>query len=195
MENFNQIVNSWYLKLRKDFINTIMSRYSKSGLKIEDVENIYQNVFIAINDNLNAGKISENTSWKSYIMKVGLNMAGRFYKQNELISSLNTNLFYSSENDELSGHQYKEWITENTCEESAYHIEKMEENLKYEISRLSKNHARIMMMHYAFNMKDADIARKLKEYKNADTVKTIRHRCLRDLRNKMELRRKEMLIA
>lgn len=71
--SFNKVVNDFYLKNRNEFINLIHWKFPQIGL--DEIEDIYQNAFLAAYDNLQSGNVQENTKWKSYIFAIGTNMA------------------------------------------------------------------------------------------------------------------------
>ena len=48
--NYEDIVRDWYNRLRPEFLRRLTARYS--GLSLSDAENLYQDTFIAIQENL-----------------------------------------------------------------------------------------------------------------------------------------------
>ena len=78
-QNYEDIVRDWYLKLQTPFLRQLTSKYP--ALTIFDAENIYQDTFLAVQNNLLEGRIKEDTSWSSYIMTIGLNMASKAYRK------------------------------------------------------------------------------------------------------------------
>ena len=79
MEEYNQIVNDWYVKLRSYFINMVHNKYP--DLHIEDIEDLYTEAFIAARENMIKGRVASDTNWKAYIFRIGLNMAANKSKQ------------------------------------------------------------------------------------------------------------------
>ena len=73
MEEYNQIVNDWYVGLRSLFINFIHKRIP--GLRIEDIEDVYSETFIAVRENMLNDRVASGTNWKAYIFQIGHNMA------------------------------------------------------------------------------------------------------------------------
>ena len=71
--NYEDIVRNWYNRLRPAFLRRLTQQYP--SLRLGDAENLYQDTFIAIYDNLLANRVRPDTSWNSYIMKIGLNLA------------------------------------------------------------------------------------------------------------------------
>ena len=74
-QNYEDIVREWYTRLRPEFLRRLTAKYS--GLSLYDAENLYQDAFIAVQENLMMGRVKEDTSWSSYIMTIGMNMASK----------------------------------------------------------------------------------------------------------------------
>ena len=64
-----------YQYLKK--VNSGNHTYTKHILSLYDAENLYQDTFIAVQENLMLGRIKEDTSWSGYIMTIGMNMASK----------------------------------------------------------------------------------------------------------------------
>lgn len=64
-QDYEEIVRQWYNRLRPEFLRRLTTKYS--GLSLYDAENLYQDTFIAVQENLILGRIKEDTSWSSYI--------------------------------------------------------------------------------------------------------------------------------
>lgn len=73
--NYEDIVRDWYNRLRPAFLRRLTQQYP--SLTLGDAENLYQDTFIAIYDNLLADRVRQDTSWDSYIMTIGLNLANK----------------------------------------------------------------------------------------------------------------------
>lgn len=85
---YEDIVREWYMSLRGDFITFLMDRYRNTNMRLADAENIYQDVFIAIRKNILEGRVKEDTYWRAYIMRIGLNMAEKFFRKAGLTDSI-----------------------------------------------------------------------------------------------------------
>ena len=59
--NFKDVTDQWYAKMRVPFMTSLTKRFP--NLTLADAENIYQDTFLAIYDNLEAGRIKDGTSW------------------------------------------------------------------------------------------------------------------------------------
>lgn len=78
MNDYLEIVRRWYVELRTPFAALLGSRYG--GLSEAEVEDIYQDVFLAIHRNLAEGRVAADTNWKSYVLRIGLNMASNAWR-------------------------------------------------------------------------------------------------------------------
>lgn len=78
-QDYEEIVRQWYIRLRPEFLRRLTAKYS--GLSLYDAENLYQDTFIAVQENLMLGRVKEETSWSSYIMTIGMNMASKAWRK------------------------------------------------------------------------------------------------------------------
>ena len=63
-------------------------------------EDLYQQAFLAVYENLQAGRVREDTSWSSYIIQIGLNLATKGLRHSGITDSI-----YESAGDNEEGHQ------------------------------------------------------------------------------------------
>ena len=54
-QNYEDIVREWYTRLRPEFLRRLTAKYS--SLSLYDAENLYQDTFIAVQENLMRGRI------------------------------------------------------------------------------------------------------------------------------------------
>ena len=78
-QEYEELVRQWYNRLRPEFLRRLTAKYS--GLSLYDAEDLYQDTFIAVQENLMLGRIKEDTSWSSYIMTIGMNMASKAWRK------------------------------------------------------------------------------------------------------------------
>ena len=78
METYEEIVSRWYSELHDPFVNLIKSRFN--GLFFDEIEDIYQETFLAVHENLHRGSIEADTNWRAYIMRIGLNQTMTYCK-------------------------------------------------------------------------------------------------------------------
>lgn len=187
-ESYDEIVRKWYVRLRGDFTNLLLDRYRKTNMRLEDVENIYQDVFISIKKNLQEGRIAANTSWSSYIMTVGLNMASKQYRKVGRSQSIDE----PDDDDKYTPSATLKRIDDilNSMSEDDTDIYKDPEAhsvLGDELIHTPEPCASLIRMHYYSGMKDAEIANLFPRYSSASSVKVTRNRCMKDLIYRVKL--------
>ena len=79
MESYEEIVARWYNELHDPFFNLIKAKFN--GLYINEIEDIYQDTFLAVHDNLQRGTVANDTNWRAYIMKIGLNQTMTYCRE------------------------------------------------------------------------------------------------------------------
>ena len=193
-ETYEEIVRKWYLKLRPQFTELLMQRYRGTSMRLADAENIYQDVFLAIHRNLAEGRIKADTSWASYILTVGLNMAGKAYRHMSLNFSIDET--ESEESEILSERAQRaaralDLTAAATCDgqDDLTGSEEAREILSEELGHLPEPCASIISMRYCEGLKDKEIAEILPPYNsngkpaetNAKAIKARRFLCMRDL--------------
>lgn len=95
-QDYEEIVRQWYNRLRPEFLRRLTAKYS--GLSLYDAENLYQDTFIAVQENMMLGRVKEDTSWSSYIMTIGMNMASKAWRKLGKTDSTDEG-FYCEEDD------------------------------------------------------------------------------------------------
>ena len=169
-ESYEEIVKKWYVKLRPSFTALIMKKYGYADIRVADVENIYQDVFLAIRQNLQQGRIAAGCDWKNYIKRIG---------RGEIMSPR------------------AEWIPKaaealkNLQDDEVGLIESQEvhELLCRELDNLPEPCSSIIMCRYILGMTDVDIAGELEPYRsngkslevNAKAIKARRWTAMQEL--------------
>ena len=186
-ESYEEIVKKWYLKLRPNFIDNLMDKYKGSKMRLEDAENIYQDVFIAIYDNIEKGTVRENTSWSSYIMTIGLNMATKKYRG----LNKNTELSEKEQDDDSPEKLTKEVVKEiqklSDDEPNLYTDPEAQALLGEELTHTPEPCASIIRYTYFAGLKDKEITEELDKYNSAQAVKAKRYQCMKDLIYRVKL--------
>lgn len=178
MEEFNEIVNDWYVKLRDLFINYIHKHIP--GLHIEDIEDIYSDTFIAVRENILNNRVKEGTKWKAYIFQIGYNMAiNKMKQEGKKVETTET----SNDDDIDATRKFEtqislmDLINEDDDKEL---LEKRIEVLKREIHYLPEPCETILKDFYfgGFSMKEI-----MEEigYKTTDSVKARKNKCMNRL--------------
>ncbi len=85
-ENFEYIVRKYYNRLREPFLRKLTRQYP--SMRLDIAEDLYQEAFIAVQDNIQRGKVRPDTDWNAYILTIGLNMASKEQRHGELLTLL-----------------------------------------------------------------------------------------------------------
>lgn len=198
-ETYDEIVRKWYVRLRGNFTDMLMSRYSGTDMRLADAENIYQDIFLAIHRNIQEGRIGPNCDWKNYIIRVGLNMASKKYRDSGKCFSIDER---NPEDEDLPSARVQK-ITELLQSmpagegESFYSDPQAQNLLGDELTHTPEPCASIIHHTYFGDMSDREIAETISPYRdngksvetNAKAVRARRWLCMRDLiyRVKMSL--------
>ena len=188
-ESYEDIVRKWYKKLRPNFIDCLMDKYKGSKMRLEDAENIYQDVFIAIYDNIEKGNIREHTSWSSYIMTIGLNMATKKYRgYNKTLALTEKDSSDDEESSEILAKEVVKEIQKLSSEEpELYQDPEAQALLGEELIHTPEPCASIIRYTYFSGLKDKEITEELDKYNSAQAVKAKRYQCMKDLIYRVKL--------
>ncbi len=183
-QNYEDIVRDWYLKLQTPFLRQLTSKYP--ALTIFDAENIYQDTFLAVQNNLLEGRIKEDTSWSSYIMTIGLNMASKAYRKIGKTDSADDGFDNDGEGSKSKTAREVEKLVKNLSEEETplYENEEALSLLGDELTHTPEPCGSIIRLFYYTNMSMDEIATKI-GYKNATTAKAKKSQCMSDLINRV----------
>lgn len=183
-QNYEDIVRDWYLKLQTPFLRQLTSKYP--ALTIFDAENIYQDTFLAVQNNLLEGRIKEDTSWSSYIMTIGLNMASKAYRKIGKTDSADDGFDNHGEGSKSKTAREVEKLVKNLSEEETplYENEEALSLLGDELTHTPEPCGSIIRLFYYTNMSMDEIATKI-GYKNATTAKAKKSQCMSDLINRV----------
>lgn len=192
-ESFEDIVRKWYNKVRPLFVNTLKTRFA--SLSYDDIEDLYQQAFLAVYENLQAGRVREDTSWSSYIIQIGLNLATK-----ELRHSGITDSIYESDNDNEEGRNEISRTVEKLLSECFDEDETMYQNvdalslLGEELNYTPEPCNTIIRLYYYAKMSMEDIATAV-NFKNATTAKSKKSQCMKSLteRVKASFKRAEII--
>lgn len=192
-ESYEDIVRQWYNKVRPLFVNTLRKRFSQ--LDYNTIENLYQDAFLAVYENLQAGKVREDTSWSSYIIQIGLNLATKELRHSGLTDSI-----YESNNDNEEGRNEISRTVEKLLSECFDEDETMYQNvdalslLGEELNYTPEPCNTIIRLYYYAKMSMEDIATAV-NFKNATTAKSKKSQCMKSLteRVKASFKRAEII--
>ena len=187
-ESYEEIVRKWYKKLRPNFIDCLMDKYKGSKMRLEDAENIYQDVFIAIHDNIKKGSIRENTSWNSYILSVGMKIASKQYRTIGKTESLMEKNSEDDESPEKLAKKVSEMLQNMTEEEPGlYQNPEAQALLGEELIHTPEPCASIIRLTYYSGLKDKEIIEELDKYNTTQAVKSRRYQCMKDFIYRVKL--------
>lgn len=197
-ETYEEIVRSWYVKLRGNFTDILMNRYKDTNMRLADAENIYQDIFIAIHQNLEEGRIGTSWDWSNYIIRIGLNMASKKYRKIRISDSLNET--DPEDSDKLSSKARKitdilRELPSDEGEPELYKDPEAKALMGDELDHTPEPCASIIRMTYYSDMSDAEIAQEVSPYRdngksvsdNAKAVKARRWLCMQDLIYRVKL--------
>ncbi len=187
-QEYEEIVRQWYVKLRPEFLRRLTAKYS--GLSLYDAENLYQDTFIAVQENLMLGRVKEDTSWSSYIMTIGMNMASKAWRKIGKTDSADEGF---DADDEDSGsktaRKVNELLKAMPAGEDETPLYKNEEALSLlgdELIHTPEPCGSIIRLFYYEDMSMDEIAEEI-GYKNATTAKTKKSQCMSDLIERVSL--------
>lgn len=181
-QNYEDIVRNWYNRLRPEFLRRLTAKYS--GLSLEDAENLYQDTFIAVQENLMLGRIKEDTSWSSYIMTIGMNMASKAWRK---IGKTDSTDEGSDDEDDDSGSKTARKVQDllktlpnDEDETPLYKNEEVLSLLGNELTHTPEPCGSIIRLFYYEDMSMDEIAEEI-GYRNATTAKAKKSQCMTDL--------------
>lgn len=197
-ETYEEIVQKWYMRLRGNFTDILMDRYKKTNMRLADAENIYQDIFIAIHQNLQEGRIGSNWDWSNYIIRIGLNMASKKYRVIGKSDSFDETDPEDGEKLSAKAQRISEILKELPTQEGEpelYNDPKAHALLGDELTHTPEPCASIIRKTYFSGMSDAEIAEEVVPYRdngkpltdNAKAVKARRWLCMRDLVYRVKL--------
>lgn len=187
-ESYEDIVRRWYRELRPRFINTLMDHYSKSRMRLEDAENIYQDVFLAVQENLKSGKVRENTVWSTYIMTIGLNMASKHYRRlgkETLVGETDKD----AERQEEVGARLEALLQAFSKDDDSgiYGDPEAQAILGEELDHTPEPCASLIRYTYYSGLTDKEIMEELGRYNSTVVVRTRRWQCMQELVYRVKL--------
>lgn len=144
------------------------------SLTLYEAENIYQDTFLAVHDNLQHGRVKADTNWAGYIMKIGLNLAAREMRHRALTTSLDS--------EDPQGHSIAEKLQGLADEEYTTLSQDAQAQavLGRVLAHIPEPCASIIRLFYYEMMRMDQIAAET-GYKNAQTAKARKNQCMHDL--------------
>lgn len=178
-KNYEDIVREQYISNRNGFLRRLTAKYPT--LSLYEAENLYQDTFLAIHENLLHGSIREDTSWSSYIITIGFNLANKLMRKKGITVSIDEG--YGEENDSPSKTaRTVDNLLKTLQDDETPLFQNLDAQalLGEELKHTPEPCQSIVRLFYYKAKSMADIADEL-DYKNATTVKSKKNQCMKDL--------------
>lgn len=178
-QNYEDIVREWYTRLRPEFLRRLTTKYS--SLSLYDAENLYQDTFIAVQENLMRGRIKEDTSWSNYIMTIGMNLASKAWRKIGKTDSADEG--FDDDTGSKTARKVQELLKalpDDRDEKPLYKNEEALSLLGNELTHTPEPCGSIIRLFYYENMSMDEIAEEI-GYRNATTAKAKKSQCMTDL--------------
>lgn len=176
-ENYEDIVRKWYVELQPKF-RAMISKNCPT-LRMCEADDLYQDTFIAVQENLLAGRIKEDTSWSSYILTIGLNLARKQYRHDKITDTADET---DTEGDGAKVARDVQAYVESLADEEGAFVEDPEAQAKLgdELTRTPEPCGSIVRLFYYSGLSMDEIAEEV-GYRNAQTAKAKKSQCMKDL--------------
>lgn len=176
-ETYEEIVTKWYNKLRPEFLQRLTCSYS--FLTLEDAENLYQDTFLAVYQNIQNNRVRPDTSWRSYILRIGMNLATKEWRKTGNKDTIDIKDGEELEKRSSFISKVEKKLRELNDDEDFRKTE-ARQILDDEISRVPQPCKSILEQVYFDNVSMDEIAKEF-GYKNATTAKAKKWQCLKFL--------------
>ena len=178
-QNYEDIVYEWYTRLRPEFLRRLTTKYS--SLSLYDAENLYQDTFIAVQENLMRGRIKEDTSWSNYIMTIGMNLASKAWRKIGKTDSADEG--FDDDTGSKTARKVQELLQalpDDKDEKPLYKNKEALSLLGNELTHTPEPCGSIIRLFYYEDMSMDEIAEEI-GYRNATTAKAKKSQCMTDL--------------
>ena len=163
------LLDEVYTENRLAFLNWIKHRFN---LKDEDAADIYQDTLIAFYENIRQNKLKKlSVNLQTYLFSIGKNLALKRHRSMRMMRK----------------HE-NEWIAEDEHFEDPFSGDGDErtQEVKRAFEKMDEPCHSILKHYYYFRQSMAEIAEAL-DYKNADTVKSQKSRCMKRLKEMVKI--------
>ena len=183
-ESFDSIVRKYYNRLREPFVRKLTRQYP--SMRLDTAKDIYQEAFMAVQDNIQRGKVRPSTDWNAYILAIGLNMASKEQRHGGITYQFGTVYDEDKEDGNNRLARKVEDIIKNMPEEEAALCNNPEvlSRLNNELEHTPDPCSKIVRLFYYTDASMEDIAKET-GLKNAQTAKAKKSQCMTDLINRV----------
>ena len=170
---YEDVVRNLYVNLRPKFIRVLTAKYP--SIRLDEAEDLYQDAFIAVKDNMERGKVRENTSWDAYIIQIGINLTNKYLRKSQITDSMDEYEENGTPNKFAS-------ILNTSTEDEEAELQTMEVQaiLGNELEHSPGRCHEILRLSYYTSLDLTKIAEEV-GLKNAGSVKVTKSRCMKDL--------------
>lgn len=170
---YEEIVRELYFNLRPKFIRILTAKYP--SIRLDEAEDLYQDAFIAVKENMEKGKVRDDTSWEAYIIQIGINLTNKYLRKAQITESMDD----PQENGKPN--RFATFLNSSTEDEDG-ELQTMEVKaiLGNELEHSPGRCHRILRLFYYASLDLTEIAEEV-GLKNAGSVKVTKSRCMKDL--------------
>ncbi len=171
-QGHRKVLDQQYELHRTSFMDWGIRRYQCDK---EDLVDVYQEAFIVLYQNLVAGKLDDmNCSIRTYIFSVAKNLLFKQFRRNSRIDTTQGDQLYLLADEDL-----------NREEEMV--LTDQQQDLKIAIQGLGKVCQELITLYYYHGLDQESIMQRM-QYKNTQTVKSQKVRCMRQLEKLLKRR-------
>lgn len=161
----NEALGEVYIKYREEFVSWLMKQYR---CDVDTAKDIYQQVIVIFYDNIRLGKLTElRSNLKTYLFAIGKNKYHEYLKKNTRFVQKDD---FAGESG-FNGEEIKE------KQEKEIQLDQLEESLR----ELGDPCQSILKLFY-YQKKSMDQITEILNYKNRETAKNQKYKCLNRLR-------------
>lgn len=178
MDSYEEIVRNWYNKIKPLFQNSLKNRFCNL-LSADDIEDLYQETFMAVYENLQKGTVKYNTAWNAYLIQIGTNLAIKKIGKSLKSESLDGMYSYDEEKQEMQVRRVESLLQEYMKEDDSLcnnvevvHV--LGDALQFTPEPCST----IIRLFYYDDMSMEEISAAV-NMKNADTAKSKKSQCMK----------------
>lgn len=179
-ENFEDIVRKYYHQLREPFIRQLTLKYP--AMSLGTAEDLYQETFIAVQENIKRDRVRVNTNWNAYILAIGFKKASKAMNKEKAETPYDPATV--EDQDEENGRlarRAESILTEQAGEEDTFYKDpEVLSRLGNEIAHIPRICAEIIKLFYYANASMEEIAEET-GLKNAKTAKSKKSQCMKGL--------------
>jgi RNA polymerase sigma factor (sigma-70 family) len=183
-ENFENVVSTWYNKTKPLFQNVLSNNYP--NLSYDTIDDLYQDAFMAVYENIQSGRISDKTLWRAYIIQIGMNLASKKMRRISKTDSLDNMFSYDEEKQTMQYNRVEALMQKYLDIEDTFYSDKdVIRVLGEEVQYIPEPCSSIIQLYYFENLSMNDISKAV-NLKNADTAKSKKSQCMKNLTNRVK---------